>query len=110
MALAQHDLQLADRLRVSEPLTGDRVVQPAQLEAVLGCSEATSKDVVEGVEVMAPIPAGNHDATDFFVEALERRKALAVDLVDLGHPDQARVASVIRYSRPQRTLPSAGVT
>ena len=23
---------------------------------------------------------------------------------------QARVASVIRYSRPQRTLPSAGVT
>ena len=55
VALLKSEGQLANRFDMAERLARQVVVPPDKTEPVLRSSEATPENVVEGVEVVAPV-------------------------------------------------------
>src|SRR6185312_14783739 len=82
MATDQVIFELSYRLDVAKALARYRRVRPSEDEPALGCTKATTKDVIEGIEVVTPLGIGDehaaHDSEEFF----ERGEFAAVDLVD----------------------------
>ena len=60
------------------------MVLPSQCEALIGSSKSAAQDIVEGVQIPAPL-SGLQNTVDLIKEFIERREARAVDLVLFHH-------------------------
>ena len=69
MTAQQPHLQLTDGLTIAQTIARNCMVFPYKLEPPFGGPESAAKNVVERVEVVSPLSAGDHGPTDFVEEA-----------------------------------------
>jgi hypothetical protein len=102
----QHSAQMPSRLLMAETQPGHVMVQPTKNETFIRCSEATSEDIVECIEI-APPSRARHDARADVIKKPSNvaNASPSIWSVSLGAAMDEQTSGILKGSNEDRTYP-----